>query len=159
MMPFPLTISDVAAFLALIVAIWSAVQTGRFNRRQNDFAETAQRLNEMLIAREAADTEHKDKADVSANFVKIGKSNYRLKIFNRGVSEARNVRMELLAGRDLISDDELRQKFPLPALEPQQNVELLCRVHMQSSRRAHIRLIWDDVSGQDRTKEQWRDVF
>ncbi len=153
------TISDVAAFLALVVAVWSAVQTGRFNRRQNEFAETAQRLNELLIAREAAESLQKGKADVSANFVKIGKSNYRLKVFNRGVDNARNLRLEMLSGCDLVGDSELQQKFPLPVLEPQQNVELLCRVHMRSSRRAHLKLTWDDESGSGQSKELWRDVF
>lgn len=158
-MPVPVTISDVAAFLALAVAIWSAVQTGRFNRRQNEFAETAQRLNELLIAREATETEQQRKADVSANFVKIGKHNYRLKVFNRGAGAARNLRLEMLAGADLIDDQELQQKFPLPHLERQQNVELLCGVHMQSSRRAHVKLLWDDDTGEGHTKELWLDVF
>jgi hypothetical protein len=154
-----LTPSDVAALLALAVALWSAVQTGRFNKRQNDFAETAERLNRLLIEKEAAESEQQRKADVSANFVQIGKSNYRLKIFNRGVGVARNVRLEMLAGGDLLAGNELEQKFPLPLLERHQSIELIARVYMQSSRRAHVRLLWDDEAGDGHQKELWLDVF
>lgn len=153
------TVSDVAAFLALVVAVWSAWHTASFNRRQNDFAETAQRLNQLLITREAAENEQQRQADVGANFVRVGKHNYRLKVFNRGATIARNVRLKMLSGDDLLGDSELKQKFPVPLLERHQTVELICRVHMQSPRRAHIKLIWDDDAGTDRAKELWADVF
>lgn len=158
-MALPLTSSDVVAIFALAVAGWSAFQTGRFNKRQNDFAETAERLNHLLIAREAAETEQQAKADISANFVKIGKSNYRLKVFNRGLGVAHNVRLEVLAGGELVGDSELRDKFPLPKLERHQNVEVMTRVHMQSPRRAHIKLSWHDDNGAGQEKELWLDVF
>ena len=158
-MALSLTSSDIVAILALLVAGWSAFQTGRFNKRQNDFAETAERLNQLLIAREAAETEQQAKADVSANFVKIGRNDYRLKVFNRGLGVAHNVRLEVLAGSELIGDSELRDKFPLPKLERQQHVDVLTRVHMQSPRRAHIKLLWDDDAGAGQQKELWLDVF
>ena len=156
---FTVTASDAAAFLALAVAIWSAFQTGRFNRRQNDFAETAERLNQLLIAKEAAETEQQRQADLGANFVKLGKSNYRLKIFNRGAGSARNVRLELLAGSELLARGELTEKFPVPLLERQQGTELICFVSMSAPRRAHLRLTWDDDVATDRNKELWVDVF
>jgi hypothetical protein len=151
--------SEIAAFLALAVAVWSAFQTGRFNKRQNEFAETAERLNQLLIERETAETQQQGRADVSANFVTVGKNNYRLKIFNRGIGAARNVRLEALAGGELLDSGDLREKFPLPLLERHQNIELFTRVHMQSPRRAHVRLFWDDEAGADRQKELWLDVF
>lgn len=153
------TASDIAAVLALIVAIWSAAQTGRFNRRQNEFASTAERLNQLLIARETADTEQQRRAEVSANFVKIGKHNNRLKVFNRGAGLARNVRLEVLSGGDLLADDDLRAKFPIPALEQHQTVELLAFVHLQSPRRCHVQLHWDDDIKQGHQKELWLDAF
>lgn len=158
-MTLSFSISDVAAFLALTVAIWSVVQTGRFNRRQNDFAQTAERLNNLLIAREAADAEEQRKADVSANFVKIGKSDFRLKVFNRGVSAARNVRLEVLGGEELFARNELAEKFPFPVLERQQHVDMIVFVSLGSPRRAHLRLIWDDDTGADHRNEIWRDVY
>src|SRR5690606_8180614 len=99
-----LTISEAVAGVAPIVALWSVVQTGRFNKRQNAFAETAERLNRLLIERESSETQQQLKADVGASFVKIGKNNTRLKIFNRGAATARNIRMEVLAGEGIITD-------------------------------------------------------
>jgi hypothetical protein len=45
---------------------------------------------------------------------------------------------------------KLKQKFPLPVLERQQNVELLAFVSLGSSRRSHIKLFWDDDAGEPR---------
>ena len=158
-MPLDLSASDVAAALALVVAVWSAVQTGRFNRRQNEFAETAERLNNLLIARETAASQEQGKADISANFVKTGKHNHRLKVFNRGIATARNVRLDVLAGEELLDSAGLRDKFPVPALDRHQTVELLAYVHFGSPRRCHVRLLWDDDTGKGRHKELWLDAF
>lgn len=159
MKPISVTISDVAAFAALAVAIWSAIQTGRFNRRQNAFAETAERLNKLLIDKEAAESKAQLKADVGVNFVKIAKSDYRLKVFNRGPGEARNLRLEFLTGAELMIPSELKQKLPVPALERHQTVELMASINMQSPRRAHMLIHWDDDSGADQQKDVWSDVF
>ncbi|MEZ0136843.1 MULTISPECIES: hypothetical protein [Novosphingobium] len=154
-----MTVSDIAAFSALAVAIWSAVQTGRFNRRQNAFAETAERLNRLLIDKESAESQAQREADVGANFVKIAKNDYRLKVFNRGPVAARNVRLEFLAGGEVMMASELKQKLPVPALERHQTVELMAGINMQSPRRAHMRIHWDDDAGTDHHKEVWSDVF
>lgn len=159
MMSLSFTLSDVAAFLALAVAVWSAVQTGRFNKRQSAFAETAERLNQLLIDKEASDSQSQLQADVSATFIKIGKNNFRLKVFNKGMVSARNVRLEVLSGERLVGQHELQQKFPLPILERHQSVELITNVHHGSPRRAHVRLHWDDDAGEGHQKELWIDVF
>ena len=158
MMAYSINASDVVALFALIIAGWSALQTGRFNRRQNEFSETAERLNQLLIAREASETELQRKAEVFANVVKIGKY-YSLKVFNRGLGPASNVRLEFIAGADLVPQNELNEKFPFPLLERQQGTELPVYVTMGSERRLHIRLLWDDDGGADQTKELWLDVF
>lgn len=159
MNPISITASDVAAFSALAVAIWSAVQTSRFNRRQNVFAETAERLNKLLIDKESAVSQAQRKADVGVNFVEVTKNDYRLKVFNRGAGIARNLRLEFIAGEEVMIASELKQKIPIPALERHQTVELMANIHMQSPRRTHIRIYWDDDSGADQHKDVWSDVF
>ena len=99
------------------------------------------------------ETERQRRAEVSANFVKIGKHNHRLKVYNRGAGIARNVRLEVLSGEDLLAGDDLREKFPVPALEQHQTVELLASVHLRSPRRSHVILHWDDDTAQGREKE------
>jgi len=96
------------------------------------------------LAKEAGEAEARSRADLGANFVKIG-SNYRLKIFNRGSSNARNVRIEFddSEGHCLIQQD-IDSKFPHESLEPHQGIELIAAIHMGSKRKQPLKLIWDD---------------
>jgi hypothetical protein len=144
---------DVVALFALAIAIWSAWQTQRFNKRQTAFQETAERLNLLLVEKETAESGAQKRADVSANFYRPGKNNHRLKVFNRGPSTARNVRVEVLDEAGILLPDDIGRKFPVPTMDRHQAVELIGRIHMQSPPRTHIRLTWDDDAGQDHTKE------
>ena len=84
------------------------------------------------------------KADLGASFIKLGSNKYRLKIWNKGVATARNVRIEFPEGNDLIMETELTDKFPMESLEKYQSVELIAAVHMQAKRKHVVRLIWED---------------
>ena len=145
--------SDVVALAALLIAIWSAWMTNRFNKRQTAFQQTAERLNLLLVEKESAGSEAQKRADISANFFSPGKSKYRLKVFNRGQSAATNVRLEVLDEAGLLNSGDIARKFPVPIMERHQAVELVGVVHMQSPSRTHIRLTWDDAAGQNHTKE------
>jgi hypothetical protein len=144
---------DIIAGLALVLAIYSTWITSRFNKRQTAFEETAEQLNRLLIEKEASEAEAAKRADVSANFYKSGKHDYRLKVFNRGRGTARNVRFEALDGSDLFIDDDIRRKFPIPLLEQHGFIELIAAVHFGSPSRAHIKLLWDDEGGNEHQKE------
>lgn len=144
---------DIVAGLALIIAGYSAWKTVRFNKRQAAFEETNERLNLLLIDREAGESEAAKRADISANFYSAGKNNYRLKVFNRGRGTARNVRFETFDGGDLFVENDIARKFPIPVMEQHASVELIGAVHMGSPSRAHIKLTWDDDSGQGHEKE------
>jgi hypothetical protein len=145
---------DIIALIALLIAVWTAWRTDRFNKRQTVFEQTAERLNLMLIEREAAETIEQKRADISANFYKSGKHDYRLKVFNKGQGAATNVRFEVLDDSDLLITSDIARKFPIPVLERHQSLELIAAVHMGSPSRVHIRLTWDDETGEDHSKEQ-----
>jgi hypothetical protein len=149
-------LGDIAAVLALILSAWSMKKTNDFNRRQKEFIENNDRLNQMLIEKEAQESEAQKRADLSANFIKVGKSDYRLKVFNRGPGTATNVRVELVdqAARDMLIESDVNRKFPVPILEQHQNVDLIAGVHLGSPGRIEIALVWDDASGKDRRKPQ-----
>lgn len=145
------TPSDAIAASALIVsvvAIW----------RQRKYDEQAKRLNDLLIDKEVAETVAAHKADLSANFVKVGKSSYQFRIFNRGKGAARNIRMEIIEGAKLFATNEIAGKFPYPALQYQQPLNIPIFIHMQSPRRANVLLRWDDEAGGG-TSEIVADVF
>lgn len=141
-----------ASVLALAVSIWSAAKTHAFNKRQNELAEITEKLSRAQLERETNETQAARRADISANFVSMGR-NHRLKVFNRGRGTARNVRLECLDDEDLILKSDIEEKFPVPILEQHQWVEVIAVVHMQSASRTHIRLTWDDECGKDHTKE------
>ena len=146
---------DGVALAALAMSFWSLHKTNQFNKRQQDFAETADRLNNLLIEREADENADTKRANISANLFQASKNNYRLKVFNRGKGTARNVRIVDLdtSGDSLLMPSDIDHKFPVPILEQHQSVELIAAMHMASPSRAHVRLIWDDDAGKDQEKE------
>jgi hypothetical protein len=137
--------SDVIAVLALCVSIISACITAHFNRRQKSLIESQEKLNLRLIEREDAEAKDEKKADLGTSFLKLGSSQYKLKVWNKGKSVARNVRIEFPEGNDCILESDISQKFPLEALDPQQSVELIAVVGMDNTKPKHvIKLIWAD---------------
>ena len=139
--------SAVVAFAALIVAVVSL-------RKTNKFGETTDRLNRLLIERETAEGVASKKADLSANMIKVGKNDHRLKVFNRGKGVARNVWLtDLNANDSILISSEISRKFPVPILEQHQWVEVIAANHMGAGPRVHIKLQWDDDTGAGHEKE------
>lgn len=134
------TVSDVmavAAFGLSAFALW--------RQRKSDLL--TRRLNQLLIEKETGETLAAKKGELFANFVKTGKSSYQFRIYNRGKGTARNIRLEVLDGEELLRTGDLARKFPYPSLEAHQAIHLMARVHMESPRRATVKLIWDDDAG------------
>jgi hypothetical protein len=144
--------STIVSVLALAMSAYSAKKTIDFNKRQNDFINTNDKLNKMLLDKEQQESLIQRQADISANFVSFGRSDHRMKVFNRGRSSAKNVRIDFPNGNEVLIESDLREKFPMPSLEPQQSVELIASVGMDSPRRMDVRIVWDDQSGNDREK-------
>jgi hypothetical protein len=152
MMPIQIDIGDIVALLALGVSAYSIKKTSDFNKRQNEFIETNDKLNKLLLEKENAELTHKNKADISVNFIKTGKNNHRLKVFNKGNNTARNVRMEFPQGNSMLHSSDLDSKLPIPILEQHQSVELLAIIDYRDSSRMTIKLIWDDDFSENNEK-------
>ncbi|WP_223032096.1 hypothetical protein [Hephaestia mangrovi] len=135
-----MTISDVMAVAAFGLSGFTL-----WRQRKGD--ELTRKLNALLIEKETGETVAAKKGDLFANFVKTGKSSYQFKIYNRGKGVARNIRFEVLEGEELFQVGGMPEKFPYPSLETHQAINLLVRVHMQSPRRAAVKLAWDDDAG------------
>lgn len=146
-------LGDLIALGALVASVWAIWKTDRFNRRQIAIERTAERLNQLLIEKEASQNIAQRQAELGVAFYKIGRSDRRLKVFNKGRSVARNVTFEELSEDPLLIESEIRRKFPAPALEPHGVIELIAAVHLNSSSRTHVRLTWDDDYGTGHTKE------
>ena len=144
-MPFSVSISDVIAVAALGLsgyAIW----------RQKPLFESQKRLNALLLEQGENEALDARKADISASFVKLGKSKYRLKIFNKGKATARNVRIEFPDGDDVILADEVSDKFPMEVMEQHHSVDLIAAVHMGTKRKHPVKLIWADDFAENNEK-------
>lgn len=145
-------LGDIVAAVALLISGLSALATLLFYRHQQKINLTTEKLNQLLIKRETEQDQEKQKADLSANFIKVGKHNHRLKVFNRGKCDARNVRIELPTGNGPLIASDVHSKFPVPVMEQHQSIELIAAVSMGSPTRMTIKLIWDDDSGMNNEK-------
>lgn len=143
-MPVTIDAGDIIAGCALLLSSYATWQTISFNRRQKTLIESQEKLNILLLEKENEDALKEKRADLGATFIKLGSSKYRLKIWNKGNSTARNVRIEFPEGNDILIGSEVEEKFPLENLEKFQSVELIAAVHMQSRRKHVVRLIWED---------------
>lgn len=144
-----------AALSALVLSGISLVQTSRFNKRQNDFAETADRLNALLLEKEQNEQKLAQKANLDASVYLFSKSNYRLKIFNQGSGTATNVRAEILQGQSLFSVSDLESKLPFPQLAQHQSLEFILCPTLNSPRRIQMKITWDDATGVDQETERF----
>ena len=122
-------------------AIWT---TSRFNKRQLSLIESQEQLNKRLLKQSESDDAAARKADIGANFVKLGSSTYRLKVFNKGKAAARNVRIEFPDGESPVLDSEVAEKFPMEVLEQYQSVELIAAVHIGMRVKHTAVLRWED---------------
>ena len=112
-----MTTSDIIAILALCISAYSIYKTLKFNKIQIDVQSIQNELNKLLLRRETIEALDNAKADLSANFIKLGQSSgYRLKIFNKGKTAARNVRIEFPDGNEILIPSDIESKFPLEAL-------------------------------------------
>lgn len=141
--------SNIFAGLALLVSLVSIYLNSKFNKRQNEFDETAERLNAILIEKETLEAIEKSKAYVSANFVQRSRNSYQLRIFNSSQAPAENIRMEILEGGDLFIQSDLTDKFPIEKLDRHGSVNLIDAPCHGSSTKAKMKLTWDDATGVD----------
>jgi hypothetical protein len=135
---------DVFAGLALVLSAYATAMTVRFNRRQKSLIESQESLNKRLLAREDDQVKADMQADLGARFVKIGSSNWRLKVFNKGKAAARSVTISFPEGQNCFIQSDIDSKFPLEVLEPMQSVELIAAIEFGSKSKYPIALAWTD---------------
>jgi glycosyltransferase involved in cell wall biosynthesis len=146
-MAISFTPSDIVAGLALLLSAYATWKTVQFNEKQKSLIESQERLNRRLLEKEDAESNEEKKADLGATFIKLGSSNYRLKIWNKGKAVARNVSIEFPEGNDCLVESDIKGKFPLETLDTRQSVELIASVHMGTKSKQTIKLCWaDDLS-------------
>jgi hypothetical protein len=143
-MPVTIDSGDILAGLALLMSGYATWRTTSFNAKQQSLIESQDKLNNLLLEKEEGEALSDKKADLGASFIMFGSSKYRLKIWNKGNAAARNVRIELPEGSDVLIQSDIDEKFPLELLEKYQSVELIAAVSTGTKSKQVIRLVWED---------------
>lgn len=138
------TSGDVIAACAFALSAVATLRTELFNRRQKALIESQERLNQLLLDKEAAESSNDKKANLGASFIRLGSNKYRLKIYNKGKAVARNVRLEFPDGNDTLLASDLNEKFPMELLDVHQSVDLIASVHLGSKPKLALRILWAD---------------
>ena len=144
--------SDIIALVALAISAYAAWKTVKFNDRQKSLIETQERLNRLLLEKEQGDLLAGKRADPGATMLRLGSNNYRIKIWNKGKSAARNVSIDFPDGNELVDDSDVAERFPLQILDPHQAVDLVAFVHMETKGKHAVKIRWSDDAQSENEK-------
>ncbi|MBW0183981.1 MAG: hypothetical protein KXJ60_08985 [Hydrogenophaga sp.] len=78
MMPFPISVGDAIAIGALLLSAYATWTTFRFNQKQNKLIESQDRLNKLLLEKEATEILNIKKSALKYSFSASGQSWCRL---------------------------------------------------------------------------------
>lgn len=140
-------IGNIIALLALILSGYATYRTHKFKESEQELFELQKKVNKLVLSKEKKEADEATKANIGANFIKIGKAKHRLKVFNKGKATAYNVKIEFPDGNDLIIESDVEDKFPMEIVEQGQSVDLVAVSHTQSNNKLKIRLIWENDDG------------
>ena len=132
----------IIAGFALVLAIYSTLRVRKFEKNQN-------KLVEIELEEKTAKIAESKRAKCDANLVRTGKTDWILKIFNKGQSDAKNVYFNFTSeeGLDLLYSGS-KNPFPILILAPQNNIDFHVPIHMglkESSWTYNIK--WDNNDG------------
>lgn len=141
--------------LSLIVAIISIAKSTKAQKLQNKVNEIELKLKEYELDKVAKAKEAANSALVQARIIRMGKDNYRLKIWNSGGGTAYNVKAKFEDDPNIIVMD--LDKLPFEELESQKSFELILIVHFGSAHKAKVLTEWDNADGSRHSKSQMVD--
>jgi hypothetical protein len=141
--------SDIIAAFALFISAWALWDSRRSNRSSLRLSEQEIELVRHQLTSMRQSAEQEKRANVSAKMYKEG-SNWRVRVYNSGPSDARNVRIVLDGNNQLITEGAINGKFPMERMEKGQSVDFWALVHLSSPKKEAVLIKWDDSAGFDR---------
>lgn len=135
--------------MALAVSCFALWDARKVNRSVKSLSEQEIELvrHQLVLARLASIQEQR--ATVSARMYREGKD-YRIRVFNAGPAEARNVKLLLDDSNVLATESAIRGKLPMLRMESGQSVDFWAMVYLSSPSKETLVLRWDDATGIDR---------
>ena len=141
--------------LSLLVAIISIAKSSKAQKLQNKVNEIELKLKEYELDKVTKEKEAANSALVQARIIRLGKDQYRLKIWNSGGGTARNVTARFEDNPQIIMFDN--DKMPFEELEPMKSFEVVLLVHRGSAHKAKVLTEWDNPEGVHSSKSQMVD--
>jgi uncharacterized membrane protein len=138
-------LSDIISLIAVLIALFSLLQTILSWNNQKKYIKTQDELNKILLQKEQTESLSINQAEMSACVVRMGKAISRIRIFNKGKGRATNVKVNFPEPTNWRIYDEI---FPLEYLEAGQSADLKLALHTQSQSKAKIQISWEDADGQ-----------
>lgn len=142
----------VISAVSLVVAIVSFIISSKSQHLQNQVNEIELKLKEY----ELEEKEQLKAPCIEARINHITKDKYKIKIWNSGNAEAKNVTASWDKGSKIISFEQ--EKMPFEFLEPQKSFDLAISTCSGSPRKLCITTAWEDSDGEKHSKEQWCDL-
>ena len=148
-------INSIIAIIALIISTVSLIRGRKIQTKQLEFeaitAALAKKQLELLEKDETSD----DRANVTAEMVKVSSGNYRFVIINQGPAVASNVAFEIdpaSPDNPLVTND-VERKIPFPLLQPGQSFTLIAALDMGSAMSYDTYLSWNNPDGSKQNKK------
>lgn len=143
-------IETVIALVALLISGLAYRQSIRQSSLTDRLTEREIELVRQQLATNFQAALQEKKALVSARMFKIGRNEWKVRVYNSGPAEAKNVRLILTDDNHLVEDNLIDGKFPMGRMESGQSVDFWANVHMSSNSKEILTIRWDDLSGIDR---------
>ncbi len=141
---------------SLLVAVVSLVKSSKAQNLQNKVNELELKIKENEVAIIEQEKRAASASIVEARVICMGKSQYRLKVWNSGNATAYNVTAKFEGNPEIIIMD--KEKMPFEELEAKKNFEMVLITHMGSARKFKIMTEWDDKNGRHYSKSQMGDL-
>lgn len=141
--------SELVSITAIAISAYATWNTIRFNKRQEAFIESQEKLNTQLLKKQDAESQDAQKAKLSARFISSGPNKYKLKIYNQGKASARNIQIEFPDDDSIFIESEINEKFPHERLDTYDSIELIAPRAFRTKSKYAIELLWDDDHSSD----------
>jgi hypothetical protein len=138
--------------ISLLVAIIALIKSSKAEKLQNKVNALELKIKEYELERITEEKESANLTCVEARAVKIGKGQYRLKVWNSGNATAYGVSARFDGDPKIILMDQDKQ--PFDELDAQKNYELIMIVHSGSEAKFRVVTEWEDGNGQHHSKSQ-----
>lgn len=148
--------SLILSAISLIIAAISLYRSSKAQKLQNEI----NRLELIIKKGELAELKKQEleanTSCVEARIVKMGRGQYRMKVWNSGKVTVTNVNAKFVEDTKIIMFDQ--EKMPFEELEPQKSFELGLLTYAGSSRKAKVQTEWNDSKGNYHSKQQIVDI-